>query len=206
MNSDNNDQKIFGIGLNKTGTTTLGVCGKILGYRCKSCDRDLLKDVVLEKKYTRLNEVVGEYELFEDWPYPLIYRELDNMFPGSKFILTVRQDKEVWLNSLKKHSMRTHPTNNCRKLAYGYNYITGHEKEHLEIYERHNDNVRAYFKGRESDFLEACWEQGHGWYELCTFLDKNIPDVSFPHANKGSSTKPKKIRVLANRVLSIFRN
>ncbi|MHC4376201.1 MAG: hypothetical protein ACYS26_06360 [Planctomycetota bacterium] len=36
--------KIFGIGLNKTGTTTLGQCGRILGLRCTSFDRDLLDD------------------------------------------------------------------------------------------------------------------------------------------------------------------
>lgn len=128
------------------------------------------------------------------------------MFLGSKFILTVRKNKEVWLKSLKSHSMRNHPTKNCRKLAYGYNYITGHEKEHLQFYERHNDSVRAYFQGREADFIEVCWEYGHGWHELCGFLDKSFPNCSFPHANKGSTRRPKKIRVLTNRILSIFRH
>jgi hypothetical protein len=37
--------KVFGIGLNKTGTTTLHECGKILGYRCTSCSRSLLDDI-----------------------------------------------------------------------------------------------------------------------------------------------------------------
>lgn len=35
--------KVFGIGLNKTGTTSLAACLEILGYRRHmSCNRDLL--------------------------------------------------------------------------------------------------------------------------------------------------------------------
>jgi len=67
--------KIFGIGLNKTGTTTLGQCGKILGYRCTSCSRGLLEDVVLRKDFTRVKDAVSEYDLFEDWPWPVVVKE-----------------------------------------------------------------------------------------------------------------------------------
>ena len=197
--------KIFGIGLNKTGTGTLGVCGKIFGYRCTSWDRGLLKDVVRRNDFTRVKEVIAEHDLFEDWPWPLIYKELDLMCPGSKFILTVRKDGEAWLKSLKQHSLRTNPLKNCRKLAYGYSYVNGHEKEHLELYARHNENIRSYFKGREDDFIEVCWEKGHGWNELCNFLGQDIPEVDFPHSNKASDKHAGKIRVLINRVLSANR-
>ena len=108
------------------------------------------------------------------------------MFPGSKFILTVRRSEKEWLESICRHSMKTSPFWHCRRLAYGYNYPAGREKEHLEIYRRHNDSVRSYFKGREKDFIEVCWEWGDGWKELCVFLHKEIPSVPFPHANRSS--------------------
>ena len=193
--------KIFGIGLNKTGTTTLGVCGTHLGLRCSSCDASLLEDYVLRKNFTRIKQKVKEFDLFEDWPWPLIYEELDQLYPGSKFILTVRKSDLVWLESLKKHSMRTKPLSHCRKLAYGYNFPHKKEQEHLDFYNRHNERVRAYFKGRSSDFLELCWEKGDGFEELCSFLNFEVPDMPLPHANKAADNRIRKSRVVMNRLL-----
>jgi hypothetical protein len=194
-------KKIFGIGLNKTGTTTLAQCGRILGFSCASADRDLLEDVVLRRDFSRVRKKIEQYDLFEDWPWPLIYKELDELFPGSKFILTVRKSAEKWLQSLENHSMKTHPFKHCRKLAYGYNYPHKHEKEHLGFYVRHNEEVREYFRGRHEDFLELCWENGQGFAELCDFLDCEVPEMKFPHANKGSDTRASLARLSVNRVL-----
>jgi hypothetical protein len=202
MDDQTEKTKVFGIGLNKTGTTTLGRCGKLLGYRYKGCDRSLLEDLVKRKDFTRTREVAQDFDLFEDWPWPLFYKELDQMFPGSKFILTVRKDANAWLASLKKHSMRTRPLRNCRKLAYGHHYPARHEAEFLACYRNHNDAVRAYFADRKDDFLEICWEDGHGWDELCGFLGVEKPDVPIPHANKGAGKRPKRVRLVLNRLLS----
>lgn len=204
MNTVDNQSKIFGIGLNKTGTTTLGQCGKILGFRCTSCDKGLLEDFVIRNDFTRIKQKVSQFDLFEDWPWPLIYKDLDRMFPGSKFILTVRHSEEKWLESLKNHSMKTPPSNHCRKLAYGFNFPHKNEKDHIEFYRRHNDNVRSYFKNRSNDFIELCWENGDGFEELCSFLNCNVPDVPFPHANKGANNLVSKKRLLTNRLLSLL--
>lgn len=193
--------KIFGIGLNKTGTTTLAWCGESLGFRVARCDRDLLRDLVINRNFDRLNHVVSRYNLFQDWPWPLFYRKLDEMFPGSKFILTVRRDEKTWLESLKRHAIRKHPTNHSRNLAYGYSFPHGREQEHLRIYRKHNADVRAYFKERRNDFIELCWENGDGWDRLCRFLGKDIPDVPFPHANKGSARGARVIWRTINRLL-----
>ncbi len=198
----NFQHKIFGIGLNKTGTSTLAECGRIMNLRCTSCDSALLRDVVINRDLTNVRSIVNEFDLFEDWPWPLIYKELDQMYPGSKFILTIRKDSRIWLESLKNHSMRTHPTNHCRKYAYGYNFPHLYEEEHIAIYNQHNKDVNDYFMGRTSDFIELCWERGDGWRELCSFLNKDIPNAPFPHANKGSSQHIDKNRYVMNQLLS----
>jgi len=205
MNTDPAPSKIFGVGLNKTGTTTLGLMGRVLGLRCKSCDRGLLEDFVVRKDFTRIEETVRDHDLFEDWPWPLIYRDLDRMYPGSKFILTARRSPEAWLESLKKHSMRTHPTRHHRKLAYGFPYPHGRERDHLEFYRRHNDEVRAYFEGRRENFIELCWEKGDGFRELCGFLGCEVPDTPMPHANRGADKPVRLTRLLANRFMRAFR-
>jgi len=202
MNDERNSVKIFGIGLNKTGTSTLRHCGNILGYRCIGCNKKLLKDVIAKRDFTHIKETVSRYDLFEDWPWPLIYKELDVMYPGSKFILTVRRNETVWLDSLMRHSMRSHPTHHCRKLVFGHNFPQRWGREHMDFYVRHNNEVRAYFSGRDSDFREICWENGDGWEKLCEFLGKDVPDIPLPHANKGAECSVRKGRYLMNKFLS----
>src|SRR6476619_5293405 len=78
--------KVVGIGLPKTGTTSLGYCFRRLGFKHRTYDMDL----ALQVKRNQLDEVLAEarrYEAFEDWPWFTIYRELDQTFPHSKFIL-----------------------------------------------------------------------------------------------------------------------
>ncbi len=200
MVKSNLDEKVFGIGLNKTGTTTLGQCGRILGYHCTSCNRPLLKDVVMRKDLSRVQRLVDQYNFFEDWPWPLIYKEIDGLYPGSKFILTTRKSPQIWLNSLKKHSMKTGPFRHCRKLAYGYSYPFKREKEYMDFYLQHNMAVRNYFKYRENDFLEICWENGDNFEKLCRFLNKDVPHVSLPHANKASDKGIKTHRYFLNKI------
>ena len=196
--------KIFGIGLNKTGTTTLGACGKVLGLKCTGSDRRLLEDWVLRDDFSRIDQKVAKYDLFQDWPWPLVYKALDESYPGSKFILTVRKSDEVWYESLKRHSLRTSPTRHCRELAYGYNYPHKYKQEHLDFYNRHNQDVREYFKGRSSDLLEVCWEKGDGFKELCAFLGLEDPGVPIPHSNKSADVKIQWRRLWSNRLRALM--
>ena len=177
--------KIFGIGLNKTGTTTLDHCAQILGYKVKGWDRGLLKDF-RGGDFRRFDSVISSYDVFQDWPWPLMYKYLDKMYPGSKFILTTRVTDRAWLESLKNHSMTT-GMEHCRLLAYGYEYPHQNESSFLRQYNSHNQGVREYFSGRKNDFLELCGESGDGWKELCSFLGKKAPSLPFPHSNKAGS-------------------
>lgn len=195
--------KIFGIGLNKTGTSTLSACGKSLSLRCAPYSPALIEDAA-RFDFAALAKTVQHYDLFEDWPWPLLYRWLDETFPGSKFVLTVRKSPEKWLESYKKHSEKIAPLEFSNRLAYGYFYPHGWEEEHIERYKRFNDDVRAYFKDRPNDLLEICWENGDEWEKLCPFLGLDIPEQPFPHANKGSDHKTDFVRYALNRVFAAY--
>jgi len=101
--------KIFGIGLNKTGTTTLGYCFRELGFNHKSYDLKLLKHYH-NNNMDPIFKTVNQFDVFEDWPWPLLYKMLDKKYNNARFILTVRKDPETWYGSLRKHADRTGPT------------------------------------------------------------------------------------------------
>jgi hypothetical protein len=199
--------KIFGIGLNKTGTTTLKRCMQIFGYKHKSCSPELLKDVIEHNKFEQLYATVNQYDSFDDWPWPLIYKKLDKKYPNSRFILTLRKDVNTWLKSLKKHSLRTKPLDNCRIYAYKHHYPHGHEEDHIRQYHSHEKEVKEYFSNRPDDLLTVCWENGDGWKEICEFLNLDIPDKQFPHANSSKSINKSweiRKRQIINRFYSLF--
>jgi hypothetical protein len=195
--------KIFGIGLNKTGTTTLAECLQVLGYQHTSYSLEFLKQFVLRQNMTEIFKVADKYDSFEDWPWPLMYQQLDKQYPGSKFILTERSSSQAWLTSLEKYSMRTPIIHHARKLAYGYSYPHKHRDYFLNFYKQHNQNVKEYFKHRPNHLLVVSWERGDGWKQLCTFLDKPIPGISFPHANPGEPRQTQWHRLAINHLLKV---
>lgn len=194
-------RKVFGIGLNKTGTTTLGQCLRMLGYDHVGTRRELLVDL-REGRMDRIFAVADAHDAFEDWPWPLAYREFHARYgDDARFILTVRRSPDAWLKSLKKHSLITSPTGHCRGLAYGPDYPFGHEAEYLAFYERHNREVVDHFRdaGASHQLITLCWENGDGWPELCDFLGDPVPDAAFPHANPATPLSYFDRRQLINR-------
>ena len=174
--------KVFGLGISKTGTTTLRECLIALGYRHKGTDAELTLEV-LDGELRRALQIADEFESFDDWPWPLIYQQLAERYSNSKFILTVRRDSETWYRSLRKHFLRVDPSE-LRTRVFGFASPLFRKSEHIEFYERHNQAVRDFFRDKPNRLLEVCWETGSGWPELCSFIGCSIPHLPFPHANK----------------------
>jgi hypothetical protein len=179
--------KVVGIGLPKTGTTSLGYCFRRLGFKHRSYDMDLALQVKRNQLDRALREV-EKFEAFEDWPWFSIYRELDERFPNSKFILTLRKDTETYLASLKRHHDREGIRSSEFVKPYWWDEVFGVEpgnwdyQKSAERYERHNREVLEYFGDRiNRDLIVVCWERGDGWAQLSRFLNKRCPDEPFPH-------------------------
>lgn len=182
--------KVFGIGLNKTGTTTLGRVFSELGFRNLSYDLELLRSAS-QNDMAPIFKAINNYDSFEDWPWPLLFEEVDKNNIDSKFILTTRKNSEAWIESLKKHAERTGPTE-ARKIVYGYKMPHGNENEHIRMYKKHNNRVRNHFK-KKGNMIEVSWEEGDGWKKICSFLGKQKPKREFPHANKSEQRVTKMI-------------
>lgn len=179
------DMKVFGIGLNKTGTTTLASCFQMLGFKHASCNLELTR-CAARNELAPVFRHADKHESFEDWPWPLVYRAMDERYEGAKFILTRRVNPEKWFDSLYRHALRTGPTK-YRQVAYGHSMPVGYKSSHIETYTRHNQEVREYFRNRPNKMVEICWEEGDGWDKLCSFLGLEAPEGEIPHRNKGKS-------------------
>ena len=135
-------------------------------------------DLLERREFGPILEVADRFDAFEDNPWFLLYRELDRRFPGSKFILTTREDSR-WIASATRYYGRSR--SNLRRWIYGVDTPAGHEALWLDRYRRHNAEVASYFAGRPRDLLIADWERGDGWSELCAFLELEPPSGPFPH-------------------------
>lgn len=171
-------EKIFCIGRNKTGTTTLKTEFKDLGFHVGD---QLLAEKISDREYfsgdcKRLIAYCYTAQVFQDRPfsYPDTFRLLDRYFPGAKFILTVRDSDEQWYNSMVNFHAKKFGKNGMPPTAEeleSIKYRTGNPPNVMRLYgtsrddpynrkiltnsyNKHNENVREYFRNRPDDLLE----------------------------------------------------
>lgn len=186
--------KVFGLGLSKTGTTSLGDALNLLSIKTIHYPFD--RQTYSELRSGNYNlTILKEYQAIVDTPVAPFYAQLDKIFPGSKFILTVREI-ESWLCSIKKHRevMRPRKSRNPDyerfrdyMSAVVYGSLDYNEDRYRFVYEMHVKNVLSYFDKKPEDLLVMNICNGDGWKSLCSFLGVPIPAVPFPHSNQGMS-------------------
>lgn len=178
--------KVFGIGFHKTGTTSLKAALEMLGYRVTGpnfVDDEDVAESVLAKALA----VAPQFNAFQDNPWPILYREMDQAFPGSKFILTIRHEAEWYASALRQFGARTTP---MRRFIYGAGSPLGNEASYRARYRSHNEAVLQYFAARPADFLLMNITRGDGWDLLCSFLGCEAPSHPFPYKNAGKDKRP----------------
>lgn len=174
--------KVFCIGFHKTGTTSMAIALRTLGYRVTGPNG--AKDPEIEKNAISMAyDLALDFDAFQDNPWPILYKELDQKFPASKFILTLR-DHESWIRSQVNHFGKKETP--MRKWIYGIGCPEGNEDIYIERFKRHYEEVIEYFENRPQDLLILDLPNGDGWEKLCPFLNHDIPADSFPHANKSN--------------------
>jgi PAS domain-containing protein len=187
--------KIFGIGMHKTATTSLHHALEILGYDSWHWSTAHDAKAIWQKVNNEtFSPIIEWFQAACDLPIPLLYKQLDVMYPGSKFILTIRNEQN-WLDAVRRHFDPEH--NPWRKDWDGDPF--SHRVHHLTYgrqdfdaencllrYREHNQFVRDYFRHRPEDLLVMHVKDGIGWSELCEFLEVAIPNnTAYPQSNRG---------------------
>jgi len=188
--------KVFGIGCNKTGTTTLGHCLKLLGFgpHAHWPNSNRLVKHWAQGNYQPILEFAENFECFDDSPWNItdVYQHLDIRFPKSKFILTLR-DSDSWFTSWCRSNQGDIRLKGGRlwvpyhRKAFGLEEGFSFENlgdQYKKKYQERNQEIQDYFSNRPDDLLVVDWRKGDGWKQLCEFLDKPVPNRPFPRLNK----------------------
>jgi hypothetical protein len=115
---------------------------------------------------------------------------LDRAYPGSRFILTVR-DKKSWLESCHKYwrgpllRYLDGPTGGyIRRINAAVYGVEDYDQIRFSsAYDAHVTGVLEYFRERPDDLLVMRICSGDGWKPLCRFLATAPPGSAFPRLN-----------------------
>lgn len=176
--------RIFGIGLNKTGTISLHEALTTLGYRSLHWGGPEVR-VVVEKALADGRGLVDDFadvDAFSDiWRLSENFELLDRQYPGSRFVFTTRP-LDDWIESRRKHVERN--VARAETGEYTGNFLEVDPDAWAAEYKLHHERVAAYFEGREN-LLVLRITEGDGYERLCPFLGAVEPAAPFPARHKG---------------------
>jgi hypothetical protein len=176
--------KVFGIGLNKTGTSSLHEALKLLGYTSLhhgGPETTARIRRAIEERKPVLHYLDPRFDAFSDTAITRYYHLADVQYPGARFILTVR-DIDGWLDSRRRHVEKNRRLKEVGR--YQHSFLKVELGRWRAEYRRHYGAVQSYFANRPGDLLVLDIVGGDRWEPLCEFLGQPVPGAPFPVENR----------------------
>ena len=179
-------QKIFCIGLSRTGTKSLDSALTKLGYDAAHWINPITKDLLKPDDYFL-------FDAFSDITVAADYCWLRERFTNAKFIFTQREPAS-WNKSISRHYKCQAGVDNPRELTALPSRLRFSGRAHKaeesvyggwdswqDALVAHEDDVQGLFPSEDHQFLLMNIVSGDGWAQLCPFLGKPDPFTAFPH-------------------------
>jgi len=195
---------VIGAGFGRTGTLSLKAALEELGFGPCYHQYELVAHLEHVQSWSAANtgdaqalrEPLSGYRSTVDWPGCYFWRELADLYPEAKVVLSVRPS-DRWYASFRDTVGAVLTLNRTREVppefrpliemndkvirerCFGADFNVDDEVAVLDAYEAHNAAVRAGIAANR--LLE--FDVAHGWERLCDFLDVPVPDTTFPNIN-----------------------
>jgi hypothetical protein len=197
--------KVIGAGLSRTGTLSLHHALEALGLRCIHFDDKRLNDIVEGANQNPDFRRYDDVDAVADLPAAFFYRELMQVYPECKVVLTIR-DADAWWRSISAHfslyAVREPRLRHyigrkfgikawqegdyhlfrrrLRHLAYGAEQPS--EFLYKKRFREHNEQVKAVVPPERLLVMDV--SAGDGWNKLCPFLGLPVRSEPFPHEHR----------------------
>ncbi len=183
-------RKVFGVGLARTGTTSMHQAMGLLGLNSAPDSVALLDRID--------TDFLARHDAFFDNPIPFRYRELQAVCPDARWIVTQRPLND-WLASMQWLFGPGLDRLDADTRAIGdrvhrslYGSDTFDAQRLRSIYERHYADLADWVTGREAIWIHV--DQGISWDPICELLQVDVPAEPFPHSNKRRRTWRRQVR------------
>jgi hypothetical protein len=184
-----------------------------LGYQLgDQIEGELLIEHWANRDFRPIISYCKKADAFQDSPFsrPFTFQAMDIAFPGSKFVLTVRESCQEWYESMiRYHSLLLEQRKGLRRLPTaedlkdapyiypGYLWrvqeLVRGTKEGQEVFDKrfmideynlHNSTVMNYFMHRPADLLVLNVAHESAMRDLCAFLGRAYEGQPMPHINR----------------------
>ena len=200
--------KIFCIGFNKTGTTSLYHALLREGFKVgdQPTAERLLASYV-DGDFDPIVEYCKTARAFQDVPFsmPDTYRHLYRAYPDAKFILSMRDSANQWYESQLRFAAKRighiptlkdlKESEYCWK-SWSYQYhqaVFGNGVEFedkqakIQIYEQHIADVQNFFRDKPGQLLVLNVGEEGAFSNFCQFLGIQSRHTAFPWAKRTAS-------------------
>ena len=176
----------------KNGTFSTHLFLEKLGYKSahwlgQFVNPNSFRGLSFEEVIKNTEFIENNFDAFSDSPWCFAYEYFDKKYKDAKFILVTRPIDD-WLISLRNHTYKN-PSSELRNISWSkaaskkiINLDLLTEKELLDIYNNHTENVTEYFKNSKN-FLHLDLYDEDKEIKIGNFLNKNVNGLTFPKEN-----------------------
>ena len=195
---------VIGAGFGRTGTASLkNALERLLGGPCYHMTTLISRpdhvqawaDFAAGRRPMNWHQLLAGHVAAVDFPVCIYYRQLLEVFPEARVVLTLRDPNKWWnsfsrlLTTVNRVRWMRHLSPRLRLLVEFADIIITRntfdsrlEREHcIHIFERHNAAVRALVPAERL----LAFDIADGWEPLCAFLQLPVPAEPFPHEHAG---------------------
>ena len=192
---------VIGAGFGRTGTLSIKIALEQLGlgpcYHMETLFNDSTQlatwEAAVDGQRVDWRELFAGYRSTIDWPSTHYWRELADVFPDAKILLSVRPTENWWLSfsgTIRKllENRAAKPDEHQRSvLEMAYKMIAeqtfgGAMDDKAQVLAAYQKRINDVTQSIPNDRL-LVFDVTEGWNPLCNFLGLPVPETEFPRSN-----------------------